>query len=79
MGAVSVVAAGPLHCRTRPAEICRRSRLMLTLRLSPQSKKPAAVTIRDRFNCVSTTLSITREKDQDSALIFPFAAHFKPH
>ena len=42
-------------------------------------RKPAAATIRDGLNCVSTTLSITPGKDQDSALIFPFAAHFKPH
>ena len=43
------------------------------------NNKPVAATIRDRLNCVSTTLSITPGKDQDSALIFPAATHCKPH
>ena len=42
------------------------------------NKKPVAATICDGLDSVSTTLSITPEKDQDSALISLSAAYFKP-
>ncbi len=44
------------------------------------NEKLAAATDHGELNLVfSTTLSIPLQKDQDSALIFPFAAHFKLH
>ncbi len=43
------------------------------------NEKPAAATDHGWLNFVLATLSIILAKDLDDALIFPFAAHFKPH